>query len=214
MDADKTGGGADFLATLCCEVLLLTEVPQDLRLEGYRLCFANGKMACGQAFAAVAARGDHNPVKGVHPHLASVAAEFDETTFMASVVPWRSAQAADGFAGDSQGERTRVAFDALAGSWPGEHVIWGGDWNHELSGRISAGSKTGREAILGLLRQHQMQVPTTVLGSERGSGSVNHIAVPGDRKVTRVERHEAMSGGKRLSDHDAYVVQIQAMTEG
>jgi len=58
-----------------------------------------------------------------------------------------------------------------------------------------------------------MQVPTTVLGSERGFGSVNYIAVPVDRKIMRAERHEAMSGGKRLSDHDAYVVQIQAMTE-
>lgn len=213
MDAGKSGGGPDFLASLSCEVLLLTEVPQDLHLVGYRLCFAKGTMARGQAFAAVATRGDHKPDRGVHPHPATVAAELGGTTFMASVLSWRPAQAADGFAGDSQGERTRVAVDVLAGSWPGEHVVWGGDWNHELSGRISAGSTAGREAILGLLRERGMQVPTTVLGSERGVGSVNHVAVPVDRKIMRVERHEAMSGRRRLSDHDAYVVQIQAMTE-
>jgi hypothetical protein len=88
-------------------------------------------------------------------------------------------------------------------------VVWGGDWNRELSGQISAGSKIGREAILGLVRVRWMQVPTYVLGSERGFGSVNHIALPDDRKVMSVERHPASSRGRRLSDHDAYVVEIE-----
>ena len=75
--------------------------------------------------------------------------------------------------------------------------------------RISAGSKIGREAILGLVRALALQLPTCVLGSERGFASVNHIAVPDDRKVLSVERHVASSGGRRLSDHDAYVVEIE-----
>jgi len=36
-----------------------------------------------------------------------------------------------------------------------------------------------------------------------------HIGVPDDRKVMSVERHTASSGGRRLSDHDAYVVEIE-----
>jgi hypothetical protein len=209
LDSDKAGGGTDFLVSLCCEVLLLTEVPKDLDMHGYRLCFSRGKMAPGQVFSAVATRGDHYPDECSHPHLASVASELDGTTFMASVLPWRSAQTADGFPGGSQGERTRAAVDTIARVWPSEQVVWGGDWNHELSGPISAGSKAGQEAILGLLRERKMQVPTTVLGSERGFGSVNHIAVPESWTVMRVERHEAMSEGGRLSDHDAYVIEVQ-----
>ena len=76
-------------------------------------------------------------------------------------------------------------------------------------GQISAGSKVGREAILDLVRDRGMQVPTSLLGAEVGFGSVNHIAVPDYRKVTSVERHIASSAGMRLSDQDAYVVEIQ-----
>ena len=207
MAANEAGGGRDFLASLCCEVLLLTEVPPDLQLSRYRLGFSKGVMSLGQVFAAVATRAA--PQGCVHPHLASVASELGGTTFMASVLPWRSAQAKDGFDGGSQGERTHNAVDAIAERWPSTPVVWGGDWNHELSGRISAGSKIGREAILGVVQRHRMQVPTVVLGSEHGYASVNHIAVPDDWKVLSVERRAASSGGRRLSDHDAYVVEIE-----
>jgi hypothetical protein len=207
MAADEVGSGRAFLASLCCDVLLLTEVPQDLQLARYRLRFSEGVMACGQVFAAVATPDD--PEECVRPHLASVASELGGMTFMASVLPWRSAQETDGFAGDSQGERTRGAVEAIALWWSSGTVVWGGDWNHELSGPISAGSKIGQEAILGLVRERGLQVPTSVLGSEHGSASVNHIAVPDSWKVMSVERHVASSGGKRLSDHDAYVVQVE-----
>lgn len=117
-------------------MLLLTEVPQALQLSRYRLRFSEGKMTCGQAFAAVATHDE--PQGCFHPHLASVASELGGTTFIASVLPWRSAQATDGFAGESQGERTQVAVDAIADRWPrldahrSPHVsvVWGGDWNH------------------------------------------------------------------------------------
>ncbi len=74
--------------------------------------------------------------------------------------------------------------------------------------RLGAGSKTGRDVILRLLRERKLQVPTSVLGAEGGYGSVDHIAVPEDWKVMSVERHVAAVGGRRLSDHDAYVVEI------
>jgi len=207
MAADEAGVGGAFLASLCCEVLLLTEVPRDLQLARYRLSFSEGVMACGQVFAAVATPDD--PQECVRPHLASVASGRGGVTFMASVLPWRSAQETDGFAGDSQGERTRVAVEAIALGWPSGTVVWGGDWNHELLGPISAGSKIGQEAILRLVRDREMQAPTSVLGSEHGAGSVNHIAVPDSWTVMSVERHVASSGGKRLSDHDAYVIQVE-----
>jgi hypothetical protein len=207
MAAGEAGGGRGFLASLCCEVLLLTEAPPDLQLSRYRLRFSKRAMARGQVFAVVATRDD--PDGCVHPHFASVASQVGGMTFMASILPWRSAQPSDGFDGDSQGDRTKRSVDAIALGLPRATAVWGGDWNHEFSGRISAGSKIGREAILGLVRALALQVPTCVLGSERGFGSVNHIAVPDDRKVLSVERHVATSGGRRLSDHDAYVVEIE-----
>jgi hypothetical protein len=53
-----------------------------------------------------------------------------------------------------------------------------------------------------------MQVPTSVLGAHRGYRSINHIALPDDWKVMRVERHAARDDGRRLSDHDAYIVEV------
>jgi hypothetical protein len=58
MAADEAEGGRGFLASLCCEVSLLTEVLPDLQLSRYRLHFSTGLMVRGQAFAAVATRAD------------------------------------------------------------------------------------------------------------------------------------------------------------
>jgi hypothetical protein len=76
MAADKAAGGRGFLASLCCEVLLPTEVPPDLQLSRYQLRFSKRAMARGQVFAAVATRED--PEGCVHPHLASVACELGD----------------------------------------------------------------------------------------------------------------------------------------
>lgn len=203
--AARSGEGA-FLTSLDCDVLLLTEVGPGMKMDGYYRRDSPGVMACGQMFAVVATRAD--PDDCTSPHDASVASVLGGTTFLASVLPWRSALPSDGFAGDNQGERTRGAVAAIAVGWPAGAVVWGGDWNHEMTGRLGAGSTTGRDVILRLLRERKLQVPTSVLGAEGGYGSVDHIAVPEDWKVMSVERHVAAVGGRRLSDHDAYVVEI------
>ena len=202
--AAGSGEGA-FLTSLDCDVLLLTEVSPDMKMDGYNLRCSQGVMACGQHFAVVATRAEPDCAR---PHDASVASALGPTTFMASVLPWRSAMSSDGFLGDGQGERTRGAVEAISVGWPAGTVVWGGDRNHELTGRLGAGAKNGRDVILHLLRERKLQVPTSVLGAEGGYGSIDHIAVPQDWKIMSVERHVAMVGSRRLSDHDAYVVEI------
>jgi len=207
MAASDGVASREFLSSLECAVLLLTEVPRELELANYALTFSQGDMAQGQAFAAVATRDQ--PTSRVHPHRASVCAQVGGAMYLASVLPWRSAKVADGFPGGNQGERTREAVETLTDDWPPGPVVWGGDWNHELSGRLGAGSTAGRAAILKAVRGRNLQVPTSVLGAAAGDGSVNHVALPADWTVMSVTRYVAESVGKRLSDHDAYVVDAE-----
>jgi len=52
-------------------------------------------------------------------------------------------------------------------------------------------------------------VPTSTLGSaSKGHRSIDHIAVPINWDVSDVCRLEAALEGRRLSDHDAYVVSL------
>ena len=88
-------------------------------------------------------------------------------------------------------------------------VIWGGDWNHALEGPDHVGSKEGRDHIFRVLDALGLQVPTADLDAHRGERSIDHIAVPKEWVVVTAERVPAEDGGKRLSDHDAYVVEIE-----
>ena len=197
-----------FVSGLGCDVLLLTEVPGALAGISGRVEVSSGRMTRGQCFAAVAGRVEPDPASAGRLPLHAAAACCDGVTYLSSVLPWRSSGAADGYEGTSQGERTRRAVTSLAGSWPPGEVVWGGDWNHELNGQIGAGSTLGRVAVLELVEQHGMQVPTAVLGAHGGFGAIDHIAVPRSWTIRTVERHEAAASGRRLSDHDAYVVEV------
>ena len=85
-------------------------------------------------------------------------------------------------------------------------LVWGGDWNHALTGKEHAGSAGGRAAITGALDELGLVVPTAELPHRiDGLLSIDHIAVSQEfaGEPTRVV---AAKGAKRLSDHDAYVV--------
>ena len=84
--------------------------------------------------------------------------------------------------------------------------IWGGDWNHALSGRESAGSVAGRRLLLGAVERLELSVPTALSGHQiDGLLSIDHIALPKTWSVSATHRHRAFVGGNRISDHDAYV---------
>jgi endonuclease/exonuclease/phosphatase family metal-dependent hydrolase len=81
--------------------------------------------------------------------------------------------------------------------------VWGGDFNHAMTGREYAGSRAGRGHIENLLTVLQLRVPTTHLAHRiPGLLSIDHIAVPRDSVVDSASRIDAPG----LSDHDAYVV--------
>lgn len=69
----------------------------------------------------------------------------------------------------------------------------------------------GRLALREVLDTLGLQVPTANLPHRLdGRGSIDHIAVPGSWRVLSADRVSATREGKRLSDHDAYVVEAAA----
>ena len=86
----------------------------------------------------------------------------------------------------------------------------GGDWNHELTGRMYAGSMGGRMSILGALDRLGLTAPTNESPHRLvGAYSINHVANPAFWAAASVERVSAIVDGVELSDHDAYVVEIE-----
>lgn len=86
-------------------------------------------------------------------------------------------------------------------------TVWGGDWNHALSGRELAGSVAGRRSVLEAVERLGLQVPTADAPHQiEDLLSIDHIAVPKSWVVSVTQRHRAFVGESRISDHDAYVV--------
>ena len=69
----------------------------------------------------------------------------------------------------------------------------------------------GRQAVGALIAELDSQTPTSGLGHVTGDRSIDHIAIPSSWTVSepRQLRAEADDGG-RLSDHDAYIVEVVA----
>ena len=85
-------------------------------------------------------------------------------------------------------------------------MVWGGDWNHSLIGSEVAGSFDGRKHLLNALEVLGLQVPTTDLLHQNGvSNTIDHIAIPKTWNATGAMQIEADG----LSDHDAYVVDVE-----
>jgi endonuclease/exonuclease/phosphatase family metal-dependent hydrolase len=94
---------------------------------------------------------------------------------------------------------------------PTASTVWGGDWNHAFEGKEAAGSLGGRQEI---------RAGLTTLGAELLTASqphrlerlftIDHIAVPSGRLLWHESRRVSMqSGGRHLSDHDAYVADVE-----
>ena len=106
--------------------------------------------------------------------------------------------------GSTPAEKTESAVASIASVAP---TVWGGDWNHAMSGREWSGSQQGRRSILEAVDRLEMQLPTADSPHQiEGLLSIDHIAVPKSWSVLDVEHHPARSDGARISDHDAYVI--------
>ena len=144
------------------------------------------------------------------PHPASARARIGSTTFVSSILPWRSCGSDLPWVGDRHVDKTENAVDELVADLRGvSSLVWGGDWNHALTGKEYAGSMGGRRAVLDALVLLGLEAATTDLPHAIDSlQTIDHVAVPtGLRAVA--SRIDAKHEGKRLSDHDAYVVEVE-----
>lgn len=189
---------------MACDVLLLTEVPNTILIPGMSIHASSGYMATGRHWAAIASREHHDPLPD--PHGASAMAEVAGLRFCSSILPWRSCAPIWPEVGTSTTERTVLAVSAVEHAAP--HV-WGGDWNHALSGPEWVGSHAGRAALLAVVRRLGLVVATADAPHRKAGGlSIDHIAVPETWKIReRAEHYVATARGARLSDHDAYVIE-------
>lgn len=205
LDARHQPTHVDLLLGMDCDVLLLTEVSPRLELPGYAKVLTAGVMARGQHWAGVFSRRPLEPL--AEPHPASAAARVDGRTFCSSILPWTGCGPDEPWGTGKHAEKTERCLAQLRGSLRPDGV-WGGDWNHSLLGRETAGSLAGRAAVQGTLDELGLQAPTADLPHAVGGlRSIDHVAVPDVWHVVSAERVSAVVGDRRLSDHDAYVVE-------
>jgi len=192
-----------FLLAGDCAVWLLTEVTTTVVMSGYQSQMTGSLMLPGKCWSAVFSRDPLTPLDD--PHFASAMAQVNGITFCSSILPWRSA-VEPLWPGASQGERTQRAVNSLLAQLPATGLVWGGDWNHALVGAETTGCAPGQQAILAAVDALGLVVPTKGLrGRREGQLSIDHIAVAAASTVASVERFEA---SERLSDHDAYIVEL------
>lgn len=201
------GWGADhraFLRRLECDLLLLTEVPFGCDPVGFRVHHTVGLMTRGRWWAAICSAADLVPLPD--PEHATAMTEIDGLRVCCSVLPWRSCGRQAGWVGENTAERTRNAVAAVESARPD---VWGGDWNHSLTGTECAGSLDGRGAIVEALTRLRLEAPTSTSPHRfDGVSSIDHVAVPATWHTDDVQRIVADKGRRRLSDHDAYVVAV------
>ena len=194
-----------------CHVWLLTEVSDRLTLPGYSAHLTSRPMRAHVQWAGIYSRTTLEPCTDPHP--ASAMAQIGATTFVSSILPWRSSGGLPPWDGADHAERSARTLAMLSGNMSAGELVWGGDWNHALSGKEYAGSKGGRAAIADLVERRELSVTTSDLPhAVEGLLSIDHIAVPKTWKVMGAERVSAADGTSRLSDHDAYLVTVDPPT--
>ena len=202
-----TGAHHAFLAHLDCDVLLLTEVSERLELLGYQLHRSVQLMAARRRWAAVLSRAELTPL--ADPHLASAMAIVGGTTYCSSILPWRSCRDRLPWVGARHVDKTEHAVKELRANLPKGDLVWAGDWNHAMQSREYAGSQGGRQHLLRALEELDLTVPTALLPHRiDGLLTIDHIAIARSEADVIPTRCIAESEGKRLTDHDAYVVEI------
>lgn len=207
LDGRWSANHQQFLKNEKCDIWLLTEVPKRFALDGGDL-FRSMPMTEEKSWAGV--WSNHNAVASPSPHPAAAMAVRDGVIYCSCVLPWRSAR--PWWPAEDTGDVAAMTAATLARlrtgllAAPGA-VVWGGDWNHALHEREVAGTNHGRVEIEKLRVELQLQVPTERLPhAKHGLLSIDHIAIPAAWQVTKCRRVVAEADGKRLSDHDAYIV--------
>lgn len=159
-------------------------------------------------WAAVASKLSMTPDPDPHP--ASARVRIGATTYVSSVLPWKGCGPDLPWRGDRHVDKTENAVDELVKNLSGvDSLIWGGDWNHALTGHEYAGSIGGRRFVLAALESLGLVATTTdAPHAIEGLLSIDHVALPASLGA-EASRIDARHLGKRLSDHDAYVVDVE-----
>ena len=200
-----------FMAREDCDVWLLTEVPFKFTMApGARTFSKEMNSERTKAYAAVWAKGGlkkHEPI-----HEAAAFATIGDIRVCSCVFPWNSAKLSEW--PDKAADRASVTEMAIGrlrdGLGHGSELVWGGDWNQTLHGRVT--TTAGRKALIELIPTLGLKVPTALLAhtDDRGYCSIDHIAVPDGWNVITASRVVARSErNTRLSDHDAYVIEVE-----
>ncbi len=195
---------ADFIKQRDCDVWLLTEVNDRVGLEDFECHLTEGVMRPRVTWAGIYSRRTLTPLPD--PHVASAMAVIDGSTYCSSVLPWRSCPEDETWPGSNHAERMKNGLDVLVAKLlSAENLVWGGDWNHAMSGPEEGGNRTGRRHLLDAVERLSLQVPTAALSHWiDGHLSIDHIAVGAHRRVNGVSRVLA----RGLSDHDCYVIDL------
>lgn len=192
----------DFIGSMAVDLLLLTEVSDRVDVPGLRKHTTESLMSPRRHWAAILATTPLTPLPD--PHGATAMAEVAGLRVCSSVLPWRSCGTRDPWVGTTTAAKTVHAVEAITAARP---TVWGGDWNHALSGPEYAGSVAGRSRILEAVDELGLQVATAASPHHLdGLLSIDHVAVPLALAVRAVEHVSAVVDGARISDHDAYVV--------
>ncbi len=184
---------------------LLTEIHIDAAIAGMHAHRTAELMGPAKSWAAIFSTGAG--IAQSDPHRATALADVDGVGFMSSVLPWRAC--GPSWPGLTLAEKMKKTLDALRAQIT-ETTVWGGDWNQAFEGSDFVGTRDGREQILDLIHANGLSLPTRSLGGATPRHrSIDHIAVPIGWDVQGVHRISAAENGRRLSDHDAYVVSIE-----
>jgi hypothetical protein len=192
----------DLLLELDCDVLLLTEVNDRLELADYSIHRTTARFAPKRTWAAVATRAPMATRPDPHPATALVTS--GGWTFASTVLPWGGC-GPDPWGGGGLANQTQCALDALLPHLRAERLIWGGDWNNALQGAY-AGARAARAHVLRVVADLGLGVPTALLPHRiDGLLSIDHVAIPSACGPGAADHVRAIG----LSDHDAYVVEIE-----
>ena len=193
----------DLLARLECDVLLLTEVPDQVDIPGMHGYRTTEPMAPGRAWAGVFAT---NVTGRADPHPAAALAEVDGMLLSSSVLPWHGSAPWYPWGGDSAFERTAHAVGAIVSSSP---TVWGGDWNTSFAHNGYAVSPRSRDLLEQAVDRLGLSIVTAQLEHQQGLDlTIDHIAVPTSWSSGGAEHDRAECDGSLISDHDAYVVEV------
>ena len=195
----------DFMEALRCDLWLLTEVPYTFRtVMGPAHTALSGDMdRTHKAYAAVWARdGIEQELPRIHE--AAAFARVGGRRICSCLLP--SPETPVALWPDTNWDRTallQTAVERLAGGLAGgsEELVWGGDWSHPMNGAHGDAAAADRRML---------EATVAGLGLQVASASgVEHVAVPAGWTITSGARLDASDGDGRMSEHDAYVVEVE-----